>query len=175
MEDIIRSNFGEQKNDITGLLGTDKGQVDEHLRIIDEIREGIFNIAAKIFDWLKKTENTIVNTIEAFDKYDIYVCYRDTPSFSSENINVIDYDNVPRSLNDIMPLGPWTKSFAANKWAGYVFARENIVPIVNMAARHYFLQSYNLHFLNEFKYAYLKKQDMEVTNKIQETVDLAQI
>ncbi len=59
-----------------------------------------------------------------------------------------------------MPLGPWTKSFAANKWAGYVFARHDLVPLINLASRNYLLQRYSIAFKDEYKYAYLKTEEV---------------
>jgi hypothetical protein len=64
-----------------------------------------------------------------------------------------------------MPLGPWTKAFAANKWAGYIFARDDLIPLINLAARNYFKNRYDLEFKEEFYYAYLKEKDIESARK----------
>jgi hypothetical protein len=64
-----------------------------------------------------------------------------------------------------MPLGPWTKAFAANKWAGYIYARHDLIPLVNLAARYYFKIKYDLEIKEEFCYAYLKDNDIKKARK----------
>jgi HD superfamily phosphohydrolase len=155
-EILNSSDLEKEDNDLAKIFGTTKGNMEEYIKTMDAIRKGVFSMAQDVQDWLQK-DNSHVD----FTEYDIYVCFRDQPSFSSENVNIIDYDNEPRSLNDIMPLGPWTKAFAANKWAGYIFAREDLIPLVNLAARYYFKINHGLEIKEGFCYAYLKKKDRE--------------
>jgi HD superfamily phosphohydrolase len=159
--EILNSTFEEEDNDLTEIFGTYKGNMEKYIKTMDAIRKGVFSLAQKAKDKLQEKGCSHIN----FTEYDIYVCYRDAPSFSSENINIIDYDNMPRSLNDIMPLGPWTKAFAANKWAGYIYARDDLIPLVNLAARYYFKINYNLEIKEEFCYAYLKEKDIARARK----------
>lgn len=155
--EILNLTFEEADNDLTTIFGTHRGNMEKYIETMDTIRKGVFLLAQKAQDKLQENGHAPIN----FTEYDIYVCCRDAPSFSSENINIIDYDNMPRSLNDIMPLGPWTKAFAANKWAGYIFARDDLIPLVNLAARQYFRITYGLEIKKKFCYAYLKETDIE--------------
>jgi HD superfamily phosphohydrolase len=171
IKDHLESTIEGKEADITFFSDTENGQISDQLANIDNIREGIFKIAREIQSAIidkKKNHKDVLKQIKSFDKYDIYICFRDAPSFSSEEINIIDNDNEPRSLDDIMPLGKWTKTFAANKWAGYIFARDDIVPLVNVAARRYLLEKHGIRLKPDYEYAYLKLEEMKKAKIIEE-------
>jgi HD superfamily phosphohydrolase len=142
IKDHLESTISKKEVDITFLSDTERGQISEQLKNIARIREGIFEIANRILEKLQNDAPSVARIFKSFEKYDMCVCFRDAPGFSSEEIVVVDYDNEPRSPDDIMPLGPWTKSFAANKWAGYIFAGDDLVPLINVATRMYLQEEY---------------------------------
>ena len=110
--------------------------------------------------------------MEIFDKFDIFASFRNPPSFSSEDIIINGHGNKLISLDDLMPLGEWTEAFAANKWSGYIFSREDIIPIVNLASRIYLRQKYGITLKEESKYACLKRADVKQVKEIEKELDL---
>ena len=164
----IELTIKEKPVDLTELVNTERGNIREQIKTTDKVREGIYTTAQEIYKRVRRSnKHTLENT--SFDKYDIYVSFREEPSFSSEDINIIDYNNTPLTLNDVMPLEPWTKAFAANKWSGYIFSRVDLVPLINVAAREYFKRQYKIVFLEDFKFAYLKAEE------IQRAIDIERI
>jgi len=154
--------------DLTNLINTNKGNAEEHLKRMDNMRKEIYEISTQILNVLEtSTIRHKFEGIQTFDRFDIFISFRDPPSFSSEDIIVRDYDDTPKLLNKLMPLNEWTSAFAANEWSGYIFSREDIIPIVNIAAREYFEKTYGIKFKEEFRSSYLKKSDVLQIHEIE--------
>ena len=170
VKNTIELTIKEKQVDLTDLADTEQGNIKEQIRKTYTIREGIYYIAQKILNEVRIKHYATTKNIKAFDKYDIYISFRDEPTFSSNDINIFDSNNKPLSLDSIMPLEPWTKAFAANKWSGYIFTRDDLVPLINIAAREYFSREYHFVFLEEFKYAYLKASEIKVAKDIENII-----
>jgi len=172
----IKQSSDEPKQNITELAVIEKGNIQKQMKMIDDMREGILQISINI---LKRLGESFLATefenIELFDKFDISASFRNKPSFTSEDIIVYGSNKKPQPLNEIIPLGEWTQAFAANKWSGYIFSREDIIPLVNLAARGYFENKFGI-VLNEVaKYDCLKETDFEKVRKIEKTIDVQEI
>jgi HD superfamily phosphohydrolase len=167
----IKQTSVEEESNLTVLTDSENGNVLEQMQKMDKMRERIYELSKKILDQISKSNlQPIFKDIKSFDKFDIFTSFKQPPTFSSADINIVGRDKKLIPLDDLMPLREWTEAFAANKWTGYIFSREDIIPIVNVAARIYLKNELDIEIKDNFKHVCLKQTDISQVMLIDEFV-----
>lgn len=95
---------------------------------------------------------------EELTPYDVWIDLPEPPSFRESSQTLIKItDKEMETLNNIIPIGKWLRSYAETKWRGHVFCPPQLEyrKKVNKAALRIFKQELNLEF-NEFATLFAK-------------------
>lgn len=112
------------------------------LRGITELRQKICDEAQKICNLLDESFDCKRN----IDIYDIHISIPKTSVAKDlNNAFVVTNEDKIVPLSNIVRLSDWADAFSYHKWNAYVFAREDILPIVSIASKVVF-ENYGLKF-----------------------------
>jgi len=101
-------------------------------------------------DILRKIAKIIANDGELKGKceyYDIWIDLPDAPRFPEPSQCVVKItDEHYENLDYFLPVAEWSRSFATNKWRGYVFGPSKLQLTVNRVSQKVFEDLFNLKF-----------------------------
>ena len=129
--------------------------IADSLRKTQKLREEICAVATEI-------SNNLPSEIWAkssIDKYDIHISIPKTSIAKDlSNALVITPSGDLVALSEIVRLSDWADAFAWHKWNAYVFSREDILPIVSIAAKIFF-ERHNIHFDEDAVFSAIKQRE----------------
>ena len=170
MRELPKRAFAINFDSVTSLKGQSKYHVADiatTLKGIAELRQEICEEAQNISNILSESEGGN----KTIDIYDIHISIPKT-SVAKDLSNAFVVTNKKEfvRLSEIVRLSDWADAFSFHKWNAYVFAREDICPIVGIASEIVF-ERYGISLNGAKSYSNLKSEEkiVEMRTKLFES------